>query len=786
MGTLFCTTQKQALKDIIEIIVKNKKIPLNKKIYQEYLLLKELNELKNSSRKKVYYEKKLITAGFNNTTNIKKKLNDFKKWYSMLEPKETEKLSNTSRHFTKTTTINTTRSSPKKIKTSSEVNKNEFCLDFTAINNKYEKVDKNDRKRVSVDIKKPKFPLQQKNITLTANLTGTFSKCPTNKSPDSIKFDDDTKLNNLINIKDNIKDKVDIEKALCSFYNNSKDKFNERVQQGPPKSLRWISWLISCNINSICFEDYYNTLQKRELDMIQDIQIKKDLTRTISNEYQNNNIELQKFLYRVLKAVALTDIQVSYCQGMNFIAGFLLISSDFNEVEAFYMMLMLLGSNFDKRFGIRGFFIEEFPLLNFYTFAFNKIFQQRLPQLNQLFKNLEIPDEAWIVKWFQTLYCVCLPLNLVTRLWDCLMTNGIAFLLNFSIALLKLFEKDLLASKDCFAVLDYFKKYMSPYGGAKGELTFFCDEDKLIEDALNVNISNDYLAKLQLEFEETKLINLDKFTKSYNIIQHNHILLSTQFSSLIRKINNSSKSLINKEDEKYEEYIEGIEGISNKSSAPISDIRERDLTDNNITPREENYIIFSESDKGKTKYYNLNKSKEEYEEMILLSGDDINLKKSIILNDDYMNVSFCNEFDLGNNNAGIDDKINTHTFKGNSKNEKIIKTVSSLGNMNSAITNSNKTNSIGNLKKGVTISSITESITKSVLLKQKDQYLNKVRNNISIIPTLKNIKASTPVTLVKLSKPNQPNVSNISNIINSGSLIKEINVNRKQSITKGK
>ena len=57
---------------------------------------------------------------------------------------------------------------------------------------------------------------------------------------------------------------------------------------------------------------------------------------------------MQKPLSRILKAIALIDKELSYCQGMNFIVGFLLIITNGNEIEAriftfYYQKLIMIN-----------------------------------------------------------------------------------------------------------------------------------------------------------------------------------------------------------------------------------------------------------------------------------------------------------------------------------------------------------------------------------------------------------------------------------------------------------
>jgi len=255
-----------------------------------------------------------------------------------------------------------------------------------------------------------------------------------------------------------------IESKLRSFFYKNKNRFIKKICKGPPETFRWISWIITSKIPADRNEDFYNKFLKKELRSDVLIQIKKDIGRTFPKSIKKkyfHNIKLDLNLFRILKALAIKDPEVGYCQGMNFIAGFLLIVSNFNELEAFYMMLSLLNYTGENDFGIRGFYTMDFPLLKLYLFIFQYFFTKKLPALKAYFDKLDIPDELWISKWIQTLFTIVLPYDAVKRVWDFVLTNGLDFIISFSIAYLKFLEPDLLKLNDTIDIINFFKK-LSP------------------------------------------------------------------------------------------------------------------------------------------------------------------------------------------------------------------------------------------------------------------------------------------------------------------------------------
>ena len=107
---------------------------------------------------------------------------------------------------------------------------------------------------------------------------------------------------------------------------------------------------------------------------------------------------------------------------MNYLTGFLLLISDFDERNAYFLLISIFSQSFIRRkknnFSLRGLFIEEFPLLYFFIFIFDDLLLKYIPQLRKHLIDNEIPNDVWIIKWFQTAFTMILPINWSKKLWD--------------------------------------------------------------------------------------------------------------------------------------------------------------------------------------------------------------------------------------------------------------------------------------------------------------------------------------------------------------------------------
>ena len=327
--------------------------------------------------------------------------------------------------------------------------------------------------------------------------------------------------------------------SLRNFFSQNKDIFIKRLIKGPPECFRWISWVIASEIpenrNNLLFINLLN----QNIDKKTDTQIKKDLNRTLSQENYFIINQTQNSLYKVLRCYANFDKEVSYCQGMNFIVGFLLIISEFNELDTLYMIMSLFTFTFgDKNLGLRGFFIDEFPLLKLYIYQFEKIFQTFVPKLKLHFEELEVPNELWISKWFQTLFTICLPIECIVRVWDCIYAFGPEFMFNFSIALLVKHENNLLGLKEISDISQYFGN-MNPYLTKPDKMIIFNIEE-LISRAQEIKISKKLLYYLRAELEQSSKTD-------FSMLKMNNEVKSKEFFNIFEKINsiNNSDNMVN-------------------------------------------------------------------------------------------------------------------------------------------------------------------------------------------------------------------------------------------------
>ena len=298
--------------------------------------------------------------------------------------------------------------------------------------------------------------------------------------------------------------KIIVQNFFEKLCKNNPKKMKKLLFQGPPNNLRWLMWLsvaktryleIESSIginNGQIFEYLINT---SFLDEETETKIKKDLLRTKNDlkYFKGGNWSIS--LYNVLKAIALYDDKLGYCIGMNEIAASALIVSDCNEVESFNLLRFLYSSEYGLK--LREFYINGFPKLKFYTFFVNELIKERIPKVFRILNDKQIlNNEMWLQNWLQNLYSNLFEFSVGVRLWDCIISLGTDFLINFSLGYIKYFEEQIIGCGDETEFLEIFKKN-SKFKNNKEIIEF---REKIIKLSLEFNISLQTYQRIQEKY----------------------------------------------------------------------------------------------------------------------------------------------------------------------------------------------------------------------------------------------------------------------------------------------
>ncbi len=130
---------------------------------------------------------------------------------------------------------------------------------------------------------------------------------------------------------------------------------------------------------------YSEWVQKGLTDTYWAKEVAKDINRTFAKHpYFSDGVAGQETLNRILLAYTAYNSMVGYCQGMNFVAGFILIMSGGKEEESFWFLVGLLQVHRDMEpfyAGFEGLYQTKFPLLHTFLDFFDTIFHKEFPEL---------------------------------------------------------------------------------------------------------------------------------------------------------------------------------------------------------------------------------------------------------------------------------------------------------------------------------------------------------------------------------------------------------------------
>mmetsp|Transcript_10991 Transcript_10991/g.27858 ORF Transcript_10991/g.27858 Transcript_10991/m.27858 type:complete len:457 (-) Transcript_10991:39-1409(-) len=153
----------------------------------------------------------------------------------------------------------------------------------------------------------------------------------------------------------------------------------------------------------------------------------------------------------MLRAYSATHPATGYCQGMNYVAAFLLLVigpervADAYAVFAFLLDRVLYPRTYDAN--LSGAHVSLMTL--------GALLEKKFPRLHAHMSRHDCSDPSlFATDWFLTLMCKSLPAETAARVWDTVLSEGSKVLYRASLALLKLAEDRMLRGDHAGSVLE--------------------------------------------------------------------------------------------------------------------------------------------------------------------------------------------------------------------------------------------------------------------------------------------------------------------------------------------
>ncbi|MCJ1309084.1 GTPase-activating protein [Agyrium rufum] len=249
--------------------------------------------------------------------------------------------------------------------------------------------------------------------------------------------------------------------------------------------------------------------------------IRKDLGARSNYSKYTAAAGLQEALFGVCKAYALFDEGVGYAQGMNFIVMPLLFNMP--EEEAFCLLVRLMN-----QYHLRDMFTMEMPGLHLHLYQFERLLEDHEPALCYHLKKRGVDPSLYATQWFLTLFAYRFPLQLVLRVYDLILSEGLGTaILRFGIAVMQKNADALLAIQDMSALKTFlnerlFDAYINQapsatsilesgfFGSAGGSDKDVYRADVLVQEACAVNIDPQALKTYASDYETRKRMEKER------------------------------------------------------------------------------------------------------------------------------------------------------------------------------------------------------------------------------------------------------------------------------------
>ncbi|KAK1240737.1 hypothetical protein MKX07_006170 [Trichoderma sp. CBMAI-0711] len=277
--------------------------------------------------------------------------------------------------------------------------------------------------------------------------------------------------------------------------------------------------------------------EKEDVAAIQRLEkvIRRDLGARTSYSKYAAAAGLQEGLFGVCKAYALFDEGVGYAQGMNFLIMPLLFNMP--EQEAFCLLVRLMN-----HYGLRDLFIHDMPGLHRHLYQFERLLEDLEPALYCHLHRRGISPHLYATPWFLTLFAYRFPLQLVLRIYDLILSEGLSAIIRFGIVLMQKNTATLLEISDMQQLTTYLKDKLfdvyidkDPSQGSLLENGFFGSSsssidkeiyraDQLVRDACEIKLSAELLEGYTAEWEEKTKAEKERETELKELRTSNQAL----------------------------------------------------------------------------------------------------------------------------------------------------------------------------------------------------------------------------------------------------------------------
>jgi len=195
-----------------------------------------------------------------------------------------------------------------------------------------------------------------------------------------------------------------------------------------------------------------------------------------------------------------------------------------------------------NQYHLRDLFIQDMPGLHMHLYQFDRLLEDFEPALYCHLHRRQVTPHLYATQWFLTLFAYRFPLQLVLRIYDLILSEGLEAILKFGIVLMQKNAATLLGMTDMVALTAFLKDRLfdvyidqAPSAGSILESGFFGSSgasidkevyraDQMVHDACAVKITPQLLATYKFEWEEKTRAEKERETELESLKSTNHAL----------------------------------------------------------------------------------------------------------------------------------------------------------------------------------------------------------------------------------------------------------------------
>lgn len=223
------------------------------------------------------------------------------------------------------------------------------------------------------------------------------------------------------------------------------------IRKGVPMKLRKEVWFKTSGAWAAHNAEpnlYADLLRMNHDDEIAE-SIRIDLPRTFPNNIFFGTI--QQNLFNVLIAYSNYDRRIGYCQGLNYIAGLLLLVSKDEEVTFWLLKHLIQEVTPDYHIKSMSGLIKDIGVMA-------QLIKETVPEVYEHVQNrIGLSWTVILTKWFICIYAEVLPTETVFRIWDCIFSEGHKIIFRVALTMIVHCQKEILATDDMLELSNVFK-----------------------------------------------------------------------------------------------------------------------------------------------------------------------------------------------------------------------------------------------------------------------------------------------------------------------------------------